>query len=140
MEHKNLDLEYDNSLINKILDNVNNRYVLLFLYVIRSDLLQDLNDATIVKNYENIIMLDDIYKENITSLWSEEFIEIAIDLGLLKNVRSVNEFEQKEKDFIIKFGEETVTIEGNTILVPEDILFRTITKKFKSILRRDFNS
>lgn len=140
MEHKNLDLEFDNNLINKILDNIENRYIILFLYVIRNDLLQDLTNNDLIEKYEKILALDDIYKENIVSLWTKEFIEIAIDLGLFKNIRSVKEFEQKDKDFIVKLGEETVTIESKSILVPEDTLFRIISKKFKFLLRRDFNS
>ncbi|MFX1273991.1 MAG: hypothetical protein ACFFBP_02190 [Promethearchaeota archaeon] len=140
MEHEKLDLDYDKTLINKILDNVDNRYIILFLYIIRNDFLQDLNDKTIIDSYEKVLVLDDIYKENITMFWPKEFIEIAIDLGLFKNIRSIKEFENKENDFIIKLGEETVTIENNVILIPDDTLFNMITKKFKFFTRRNFNS
>jgi hypothetical protein len=83
--------------------------------------------------------LDDIYKSNITKFWNKEFIEIYIDLGLIKNVRSLREFEQKEDDFIIKVGEETITIENDTISVPDDTLYLIINKKFKFLNRRNFN-
>jgi len=140
MEHVNLDLEYDEALINKILDNVDNRYIILFLYVIRNDLLQNLENKILLESYEKVLILDDIYKENIISLWPDELIEIAIDLGLFKNIRSIREFNDKEKDFIIKLGEETVTIENDIVLVPDDMLFITINKKFKFLTRRNFNS
>ena len=42
LEHNNLSLEHDNNLINKIMDDINNRYIILFLYIIRNDLFQDL--------------------------------------------------------------------------------------------------
>ena len=129
MEHVNLDLDFDEALINKILDNVDNRYILLFLYVIRNDFLQNLENKTLLGSYEKVLILDDIYKENITSLWPDDFIEIAIDLGLFKNIRSIKEFNDKDKDFIIRLGEETVTIENDIILVPDDILFMTATAR-----------
>lgn len=139
MSHENLDLEYDKNLINNVLDDGDMRYIALFLYIIRNDLLGDLNDKKLVESYERILILDDIYKENISNFWSEELIEISIDLGLFKNIRSMNEFDQKEDDFIIKMGEETVTIEQDTIMVPDNTLFMMITKKFKFLTRRNFN-
>ena len=139
MSHQNLDLQYDKNLINKVLDDVDMRYIVLFLYIIRNDLLGDLNDKILVESYERILILDDIYKENVSNFWPEELIEISIDLGLFKNIRSINEFHQKEDDFIIKMGEETVTIEQGTIMVPDNTLFSMITKKFKFLTRRNFN-
>ncbi|MFX0069779.1 MAG: hypothetical protein ACFFAO_01685 [Candidatus Hermodarchaeota archaeon] len=138
-EHKKLALEYDKNLINKILDDVNMRYIVLFLYVIRNDLFNNLNAQTIIESYERIIILDDIYKGNVLNFWDDNFIEIAIDLGLFKNIRSMREFQQKDDDFILKMGEKTVTIEKNTIVIPDDLLFLMITKKFNFLTRRNFN-
>ncbi len=139
MEHKNLSIEVDKNLIEKILDDLDMRYVALFLYVIRNDLFKDLSDPTLIENYEKILILDEIFKNNITSFWDENFTEVAIDLGLLKNIRSIREFQQKEPDFLVKLGEETITIEENTISVPDDSLFLIINKKFKTLSRRNFN-
>ncbi|MFW9900268.1 MAG: hypothetical protein ACFFDY_03150 [Candidatus Thorarchaeota archaeon] len=139
MEHKNLTLEDDKNLIINILNNVDMRYIVLFLYIIRNDLFKDLTDNYLIESYEKVLALDDIYKSNVTNLWNKEFIEIYIDLGLMKNIRSLREFQQKENDFIIKLGEETITIENNIISVPDDTLFLITSKKFKSISRRNFN-
>ena len=139
LEHKNLSLEYDKKLIENILDNIDMRYIILFLYIIRNDLLKDLNDEKLIESYEKILMLDEIYKGNVTTFWDQDFTEIAIDLGLFKNIRSIREFEQKDDDYLIKMGENTVTVEGKTILVPDDTLFSMIHKKFKSLNRRNFN-
>lgn len=139
MEHKQLSLEYDRNLINKILDDINMRYVILFLYIIRNDLFQDFMDEKIIESYQRVLILDEIYKGNILSFWNEDFTEVAVDLGLFKNIRTMREFEQKDQDFVIKLGEETVTLEDNTILVPDDTLFRMIRKKFKFLTRRNFN-
>ncbi|MFW9971964.1 MAG: hypothetical protein ACFFDF_17375 [Candidatus Odinarchaeota archaeon] len=139
MEHKNLTLEYDKNLIDGVLDNLDMRYIILFLYVIRNDLFKDLNEKSLIESYERVLVLDDIYKSNITKFWKEEFIEIYIDLGLIKNIRSLREFEQKEDDFILKLGEETITIEKNTISVPDDTLYLILNKKFKFLNRRNFN-
>ena len=57
----------------------------------------------------------------------------------MKNIRSIREFQEKDNDFIIKLGEETITIENNIISVPDDTLFLIINKKFKSLSRRNFN-
>jgi hypothetical protein len=138
MEHNSLSLEYDKSLINKILDDVSMRYIILFLYVIRNDLLEDLNDQNLIESYERILILDEIFKSNLNIL-KEDFLELAIDLGLFKNIRSKREFEQKDEDFLIKMGEETVTIEQGTIMVPADTLFLIITKKFKFLSKRNYN-
>lgn len=139
MEHGNLTLDYDKNLINNVLDNLDMRYIILFLYVIRNDLFKDLNDSTLIESYQRVLSLDEIYKNNVVNFWDEEFIEIYIDLGLIKNIRSLREFEQKDEDFIIKLGEETITIENDTISIPDDKLFLIINKKFKFLTRRNFN-
>ena len=139
MEHKNLTLEDDKNLIVNILNNVDMRYIVLFLYIIRNDLFKDLTDNYLIESYEKVLILDDIYKSNVINLWNEEFIEIYIDLGLMKNIRSLRDFQQKDIDFIIKLGEETITIENDIISVPDDTLFLIISKKFKSLSRRNFN-
>ncbi len=141
MEHKNLSLEYDKNLINKILDDINMRYVILFLYIIRNDLFEDLNDEKLIESYERILILDDIFKGNVINFLGDKknFIEVAIDLGLFKNIRNLREFEQKDDNFILKMGELTITIEKNTIMVPADTLFLMISKKFKFLSRRNFN-
>ena len=139
MEHKNLTLEHDKNLIDNVLDNIDMRYIILFLYVIRNDLFKDLTDNTLIESYERVLILDDIYKSNIITFWNEEFIEIYIDLGLIKNIRSLREFEQKEDDFNLKLGEETITIEKDTISVPDDTIYLIINKKFKFLNRRNFN-
>jgi hypothetical protein len=139
MEHKNLSLDVDKNLVNKILDDINNRYIILFLYIIRNDLFGDLKDEKLVESYERVIILDDIFKANIINFWKENFIEIIIDLGLFKNIRSLREFEQKENDFVLKMGDETITIEKNSIMTPADTLFSMINKKFTFLTRRNFN-
>jgi len=139
MEHKTLTLEHDKNLINKILEDINARYIILFLYVVRNDLFKDLNDKMLLETYEKVLALTDVYKSNITDFWDKEFFEIYIDLGLIKNIRSLREFDQKADDFILKIGEETVTIEKDTISMPDDSLYLMITKKFKSLTRRNFN-
>jgi len=139
MEHKTLTLEHDKNLINKILDDVNARYIVLFLYVVRNDLFKDLNDKTLIESYEKVLVLDDVYKSNITDFWDKEFYDVYIDLGLIKNIRSLREFDQKADDFILRLGEETVTIEKDIISMPDDSLYLMITKKFKSLTRRNFN-
>ncbi|MHA1335638.1 MAG: hypothetical protein ACTSPW_07785 [Promethearchaeota archaeon] len=139
MEHKELSLEFDKNLIERVLDDINMRYIILFLYIVRNDLFKDLSDENLIQVYEHVISLDDIFKKNVTDLWDEDFIEIIIDLGLFKNIRSIREFKQKDDDFILKMGEETITIEQNTILVPDDTLYSMIHKKFNFISRRNFN-
>ena len=82
MEHKNLALEYDKALIEKILEDLDMRYIILFLYIIRNDLFKNLTEVELINSYEKILILDEIYKNNIITFWNEDFIEIAIDLGL----------------------------------------------------------
>jgi len=140
MEHTNLTIENDKNLIEKVLDDIDMRYIVLFLYVIRNDLFKDLNDTELIESYEKVLLLDEIFKNNILNFWNDEFIEVAVDLGLFKNIRSMREFHKKEEDFIIRLGEETVTIENESISVPDHTLFLIINKKFKFLTRRNFNS
>ncbi|TXT67007.1 MAG: hypothetical protein BAJALOKI1v1_210009 [Promethearchaeota archaeon] len=139
MEHKSLSLEYDRNLIIRTLEDINKRYIILFLYVIRNDLFNDLNDQPRVEAYKKVIGLDEIFKGNILTFWDTEFTEIAIDLGLFKNIRSVREFEQKDQDDFIRLGETTITIEGDTISIPADTLYAIITRKFTFLTKRNFN-
>jgi hypothetical protein len=140
MEHTNLSIENDKNLIEKVLDDTDMRYIVLFLYIIRNDLFRDLSDTKLVESYEKVLILDEIFKNNILNFWNDEFIEVAVDLGLFKNIRSIREFQKKEGDFIIRLGEETVTIENDIISVPDHTLFLIINKKFKFLTRRNFNS
>lgn len=140
MSHQNLSLEYDRELIEKVLDDKNMRYIVLFLYVIRNDLFHDLMDQHLLKSYERVLILDDIYKGNLKTFWDPDFTQIAVELGLLKNIRSYREYQQKDDDFIVKMGEETITIEEKTILTPKDTLFAMIKKKFKFLTKRNFNA
>ena len=130
MEHTNLSIENDKNLIEKVLDDIDMRYIVLFLYIIRNDLFRDLNNTELIESYEKVLILDEIFKDNILNSWENEFIEVAVDLGLFKNIRSMREFQQKEDDFTIRLGEETVTIENDIISVPDHSLFLMITKKF----------
>jgi len=139
MEHTNLSIEYDKSLIERVLDDLDMRYIILFLYIIRNDLFKDLKDAKTIESYERVIILDEIFKNNVINFWEEDFIEIATDLGLFKNIRSIREFNHKDGDFIIRLGEETITIENDKISVPDHSLFLMINKKFKFLTRRNFN-
>ncbi|MHA1749619.1 MAG: hypothetical protein ACTSYF_13370, partial [Promethearchaeota archaeon] len=139
MEHKSLSIEEDENLLIRILDNVDMRYIILYMYIIRNDLLKDLSDSELIKSYERVLILDEIFKNNIIEFWDEEFIEIMIDLGIFKNIRSLREFNKLEGDFILKLGEETITIENDTISIPDDVLFLIIKKKFKFLTRRNFN-
>jgi len=139
LEHKQLSLEVDKNLINKILDDINSRYLILFLYIIRNDLFKNLTDQRIIDVYNLIMSREEVDKGAILSFWSGDFIKTAIDLGLFRNIRSMREFDQKKKDFIVKFGEEIITISKDTILTPAEVLFRLISKKFKTLTKRDFN-
>ncbi|MFX1456325.1 MAG: hypothetical protein ACFFDB_13205 [Promethearchaeota archaeon] len=139
MEHNRLTLEDDAKLIENIMNDIEMRYIVLFLYVIRNDLFKDLSNSSLRESYEKILILDEIYKSNILNFWDDEFVDVYIDLGLMKNIRSKREFDQKDDDFIIKLGEETITIEEDTISVPDDTLFLIINKKFKDLTRRNFN-
>ncbi|MFX1464761.1 MAG: hypothetical protein ACFFBF_17220, partial [Promethearchaeota archaeon] len=94
MEHRKLTLVDDRNLIDKILDDIDMRYIILFLYVIRNDLFKDLSHRSLIESYERILILDEIYKNNIVNFWDEEFTDIYIDLGLMKNIRSLKEFKQ----------------------------------------------
>lgn len=140
MDHTNLSIENDKNLIEKVLDDVDMRYIILFLYIIRNDLFRDLSDTELIESYEKVLILDEIFKNNILNFWNNEFIEIAVDLGLFLNIRSMREFQQKDGDFIVRLGEETVTIENKIISVPDHTLFLIINKKFKYLTRRNFNS
>ncbi|MHA2130858.1 MAG: hypothetical protein ACW99L_12885, partial [Promethearchaeota archaeon] len=139
MDHRSLTLEEDEKLISTIMDDIEMRYIVIFLYIIRNDLFKDLSDVSLIESYNRILVLDEIYKSNITNFWEEEFTGIYIDLGLIKNIRSKREFDQKDDDFILKLGEETVTIEQDVISVPVDTLYLIINKKFKFLTRRNFN-
>ena len=139
MEHKNLAMEYDRNLINKILDDVDMRYIILFLYIVRNDLFENLTNQQIIDSYLRVLILDEIFKGNLLSFWKESFLEVSIDLGLIRNIRSLREFKVKEDDFIVKLGNETIEIEENTIIVPEEIIFLMIRKKFKFLTKRNFN-
>ncbi len=139
MEHKRLSLEYDKDLINNILNDINCRYLILFLYIIRKDLFKD-SDQELMSKYERVIILDDIFKNNVESFWNQDFIDIVIDLGLFKNIRDRRDYNRKEGDFILRMGDRTITVEKDTILTPRDTLFTMINRRFKSTTLNDFNS
>lgn len=138
MEHNRLSIEEDEGLVNKIFENVEMRYILLYLYVIRNDLLKNLTDASWLNSFHRIMELDEILKSDLERIVSKEMIELLVDLRIIRNVRSTHELHQKDVDFEIKVL-EPITIEENTIIVPEDTLFAIISKRFKFFTKRNFH-
>jgi len=138
-EHKKLSLKHDRGLIVKILDDFNTRYIVLFLYIIRKELFQNLDNPTLIDSYNLIMSREEIDKRAVTSGWPLDFIKVLIDLGLIRNIRSLDDLAKKDDDFLLKFGEFIIRVIENTILVPDDVLFLMITKRFKFIKKRDFN-
>jgi len=134
-----LTLEHDKNLINNILNDNNCRYLILFLYIIRKDLFKN-SKQELMNKYERVIILDEIFKNNVEQFWDQDFIEIVIDLGLFKNIRDRRDYDRKDGDFILRMGESTITIEKDTILTPVDTLFGMTTRMFKSITLNDINS
>ena len=139
MEHNKLTIEHDKDLINNILNDINCRYLILFLYIIRNDLFKNSNQE-LMNKYERVIVLDEIFKNNVELFWDQDFIDIVIDLGLFKNIRDRRDYNRKDGDFILRMGDSTITIEKDTILTPVDTLYGMITRMFKSITLNDFNS
>ena len=68
MAHTSLTLEEDSKLIDTIMDDVDMRYIILFLYVIRNDLFKDLSDENLVESYNRILNLDEIFKSNVVKI------------------------------------------------------------------------
>ncbi len=139
MEHKSLTMEQDKDLINNILNDINCRYLILFLYIIRKDLFKD-SEQELLSKYERVIILDEIFKNNVESFWNQDFIDIVIDLGLFKNIRDRSDYNRKEGHFILRMGDITLTVEKDTILTPRDTLFTMLNRRFKSITFNNFNS
>ena len=137
-QHKQLSIEEDKNLINKVFENVEMRYILLFLYIIRNDLLRNLLDEPWLIALKRLMNIDEILKNDLELHSNKELTEIFIDLGIIKNLRSTQELEKKEPDFLIKVL-EPIKIEDNKIIVPENTLFAIISKKFKFFTKRNFH-
>ena len=170
MEHTKLSIEFDKDLLIKILDDVNNRYIVLFLTVIREELFRnfdpeilfsdikkkekkiDDNDEAeeekeegdeIIEKFERVFNLYEIFKTNLDRYWGESFSCTWIDLGLCINIRNSHGFDELDDDYIFKM-EKPIKIQKSgdhyIIIVPDETLFRIIKKKFKFLTKRDFNS
>ena len=50
------------------LNNKNTKYTILYLYIIRKDLFNNL-DEYLIHQYEKVLILDDIYKNDVELLW-----------------------------------------------------------------------
>ena len=137
-QHKQLSIEVDKDLINKVFENVEMRYILLYLYIIRNDMLKNLLDESWLNSFKRLMNLDEILKNDLELYSNKELTEILIDLGIIKNLRSLKELEKKEDDFLIKIL-EPIRIEENKIIVPENTLFPIISKKFTFLTKRNFH-
>jgi len=138
VEHNRLSIDVDETLINKVFENVEMRYILLYLYIIRNDLLKNLTDEKWLNSFNRIMNFDELLKSDLERYASKEMIEILIDLRIIKNLRSSQELKKKDDDFEIKLLEQ-IRIEDNTIIVPEDTLFAVISKRFKFFTKRNFH-
>ena len=108
MEHKNLTLEDDKNLIDNILNNIDMRYIVLFLYIIRNDLFKDLSDNNLIESFEKVLVLDDIYKSNVFELpVSRKEIGEFIEMTTENVIRTLSEFR---KDNIIKINGKIIEI------------------------------
>ena len=137
-QHKQLSIEVDKNLINKVFENVEMRYILLYLYIVRNDMLKNLSDESWLNSFKRLMNLDEILKSDLELYSNKELTEILIDLRIIKNLRSLKELEKKEDDFLIKIL-EPIRIEENKIIVPENTLFPIISKNFTFLTKRNFH-
>ncbi|GAB4305291.1 MAG: hypothetical protein Kow0069_00840 [Promethearchaeota archaeon] len=126
-EHETLDLEVDWELVNQVFDDPAKRHVLLFMFEVRSELLENLENEERILAFEKIMSLsreDEVYVSSFKTFVPDydRFVDLLFELGLVKNVKSRREFEAKEDDFVVKLVDSIRVEEGLVLCSPEAIL------------------
>ncbi len=123
--HKNLELEIDRELLDDVFDDPVTRYILLYMYLVRNGVFQNLEDDDIIEGFEKVYQISDIdrlYKKNVEMLLPEEIIEEMFTYNLITNIKDFKTFEVKKDDYEIKIHNGVYLEAGNVLFSDEGLL------------------
>ena len=129
-----LDFEIDKDMLDDVFDDPETRYVLLYMYLVRSNVYRNLEDDDLNEAFQSLYTIKDndtIYVENLKIL-PEEIIEEMFAYGLILNIKNFNIFKAKPRDDEVRF-DDGVFIEGENLLFSPEVLLRIIKPNFPVI-------
>jgi hypothetical protein len=108
---------------------------------LREIILQNLDDETVLKNYFDTVVINEIFNGQICSLFSEEILEIEVVQGstILLSIRVENNTTTKFDYRNEIFETDATVIETPTIIQLDKYFFRTVYKNtITGTMRRPF--
>ncbi|MHA1733335.1 MAG: hypothetical protein ACTSU5_15420 [Promethearchaeota archaeon] len=130
--HEKLDLETDFTLLSQVFDDPDKRYVILFLYELRSELLQDFANEKRLKGFEKIMSLqeeDEVYISSFKTFADDydSMVDLFFELGLIKNVKNRRDWDKKGDDFVVKLV-EGIHLDDGVVLCSVDALLHILRR------------
>ncbi len=140
-EHRELDLEYDQPLINDLFDTPSYRYIIIYSYLIRKEVFQNFEEDEQYEQYVELRERSEVMAAEIKDL-DQKFVEKLLDYRLIKNIKDYTALRRKAEEFVVKFEEgievleqKVEVLEGN--LTDVEILLCITPQAYEQIIRPD---
>jgi hypothetical protein len=104
-EHTSLDIDFDRELLEDILDTPDLRYVVLYMFILRKELFQDLEDDDIIETFDTLTSLEEPTVGDVKKLCTIDFIKAMVSFRIITNVKNYKSFQIKTDDSKIKIAD-----------------------------------
>lgn len=112
--HTQLDLSFDRRLLEDVFDSPDLRYVVIFMFIIRKELFNDLEDDDLQASFESLKALEEPTVGDLKKICDDDFLKKLFQYNVISNIKSYEVFQAKSDETKIKL------VEGLT-LTHEDI-------------------
>ena len=103
-DHTTLEMEFDRELLEDVFDSPDLRYVLLYMFIIRKELFQDLIDDDLMESFDLIADLEEPDCGDIRRFCGSDFIKNLFQFRFFSNIRSYSTFLMKDDHVKIRLS------------------------------------
>jgi len=103
-DHTTLELAFDRELLEDVFDMPDLRYVLLYMFIIRKQLFQDLLDDDLMESFDLVVELEEPYCGDLRRYWGVDLIKNIFQFKVISNIRSYSAFLMKEDDVKVRIS------------------------------------
>lgn len=103
--HLKVDMEYDRRLLEDVLDSPDLRYVSLFMFIIRKEVFNDLEDDDLQDQFERLLSLEEITVGDMRRICDESFLKSMFTFNMVMNIKSYEAFITKSESNKVRLAE-----------------------------------
>jgi len=103
--HQKVDMEYDRRLLEDVLDSPDLRYVSLFMFIIRKEVFNDLEDDDLQDQFERVLELQEPTVGDVKKICDESFLKAMFTFNMITNIKTYEAFQSKSDTTKIRLAE-----------------------------------